>query len=152
MFEVGDRFDIVQGGFGTEYRIININKENEKKPYECYPMSVVRKAFEISRACNINFVDIILNSEHSEEFLKERRCFSESDIAEYLKKQKKREEECDVEYYKSFVRSLIEAIDEHITDYDEKIEFFVNTFLPAESFRKLGYDSLANAIREAEVK
>lgn len=152
MFEIGNGFDIVEGGFGTEYRIININKENEKSPYECYPMSVVRKALEIARTRNMNFVDIILNSECSEEFLKERRCFSESDIVKYLKKQKEREKECDVEYYKSFVRSLIEAIDEHITDYDEKIEFFVNTFLPAESFRKLGYDSLANAIREAEVK
>ena len=152
MFEIGDRFDIVQGGFGTEYRIININKKNEKKPYECYPMSVVRKAFEISRTCNTNFVDIILNSEHSEEFCKERRCFSEDDILKYLKKQDEREKECDVEFYKSFTRSLIEAIDEHFTDYDEKIEFFVNTFIPAESFRKLGYDSLANGIREAEVK
>ena len=152
MFEVGNRFDVVEGGFGTEYHIVNINKENAKTPYECYPMSVIRKALEISRISKTNFVDVILNSEHSEEFRKERRFFSESDIVKYLKKQKEREKECDVEYYKSFVRSLIEAIDEHITDYDEKIEFFVNTFLPAESFRKLGYDSLANAIREAEVK
>ncbi len=152
MFEIGDRFDIVEAGYGTEYRIININKENKEAPYECYPMSVVRKAFEIARTRNINFVDIVLNSEYSEEFRKEKRCFPESDIVKYLKKQKEKEKECDVEYYKSFVRSLIEAIDEHITDYDEKIEFFVNTFLPAENFRKLGYDSLANAIREAEVK
>lgn len=152
MFEVGDRFDVVEAGYGTAYCIVNINKENEKTPYECYPMSVIRKAFEISRISKVNFVDVILNSEHSEEFSKKRRCFSEGNIVKYLQKQEEREKECDVEYYKSFVRSLIEAIDEHITDYDEKIEFFVNTFLPAESFRKLGYDSLANAIREAEVK
>mgnify|MGYP003302528178 CR=1 FL=1 len=153
MYKIGDKIIILGEGNETEYELIDIDEEGEEYPYECYPMSVVKRAKEIAETCEDykdDYRGVILCSVYSGEFVDKRVVLSEVDMNDCKYATEISNKNKEVEFYKDMAMSLIVAIDQNVCEFDEKMRVFRESCISPEEFRKLGYDSLACQLEDTE--
>ena len=155
MYKIGERFILVDGGEELEVEIINIDKEDEKYPYECYPMSVVREAQKLVDVCEDcdNYREVILFSDYRDDMVEERICLSEIDIKDCKHKMSETKRNKEVDFYKNALTSLIDSVLDRLEECPEdKLWIFENSGIDSEDFKKLGYDSIACQLEDAGAK
>lgn len=153
MYKIGDKIIILGKDNETEYELINIDEEEKDYPYECYPMSVVKRAKEIAETCEDykdDYRGVILCSEYSDEFLDKRVVLSEVDMNDCQYATEISNKTKEVEFYKDMAMCLIVAIDQNVYGFEEKMRVFRETGITPEEFRKLGYDSVACQLEDTE--
>jgi hypothetical protein len=143
MNNIGERITIKQLDVEMQYELVNIDKEDDEYPYECYPVAIVEKAKEIASSQNKNYRDIILFSEYYDEFVDERLCLSEI----YFENCK---HDSEIKKYKTALTSLINAIDEELYEFEDKMNIFRRSGITSEEFRAFGYDSIACQLEDTE--
>lgn len=144
MYKVGFTFTIPKEN--VRVQIVNIDTTDAEFPYECYPVSIVKEAEELSKTTGESLKEIILFSEYAEDYVEERYCLSEKDIERYLAEAGK----LNAKTLRLIIVSLINAVDENLVEFEDKMNIFRESGITPEQFCALGYSDIACQLEDTE--